>query len=66
MSFAGSVRFALPSFFPRISARGASSPLAEPYLYSGGSKLLTGVLGLAHRLPGPFKTVWQVYVQKSA
>ncbi len=37
---------------------------AEPHLYAGGSKPLRAVLTAAHRLPAPFKTVWQVFAQK--
>jgi SAM-dependent methyltransferase len=38
---------------------------AEPYNYSGGRKLITGVLSVAHRLPAPFKSVWVMFIQKA-
>jgi SAM-dependent methyltransferase len=37
---------------------------AEPHLYGGGSKVLTGLLAVAHRAPGPLKTVGMVFAQK--
>lgn len=38
---------------------------AEPYLYAGGSRAVAGVMSLAHRLPGPLKTTWQIFIQKA-
>lgn len=38
---------------------------AEPQLYAGGSTLLTGALGIAHRLPGPLKSVLNIFIRKA-
>jgi SAM-dependent methyltransferase len=38
---------------------------AEPELYAGGSRLAARVLGAAHHLPGPFRTVWYVFARKA-
>ena len=32
---------------------------------AGGSRLAGGVLGLAHHLPGPLRSVWMIFVQKA-
>ena len=37
---------------------------ADPDRYSGSSSLAEGVLAVAHRLPGPFKSMWFLYARK--
>jgi len=37
---------------------------AEPYQYSGSSRIGSRVLALAHRLPARFKSMWFIYIQK--
>jgi SAM-dependent methyltransferase len=49
---------------PRFSVHAYTSDV-EPHLYGAGSRALTAALSAAHRLPGPFKTMWQIFIQKS-
>ncbi len=49
---------------PRFSVHAFTTD-AEPHLYAGGSRLAGGVLGLAHHLPGPLRSVWMIFVQKA-
>ena len=49
---------------PRFSVHAYTTD-AEPYLYAGGSKLVTAAMSLAHRLPGPLKTVWLIFIRKA-
>lgn len=37
---------------------------AEPDLYAGGSEVLERALALAHRLPPPLKSMWNVFARK--
>jgi hypothetical protein len=38
----------------------------EPYLYAGSSTVITGIVRLLQRLPGPLKSTWLIYVRKAA
>jgi len=37
---------------------------AEPDLYAGGSRLVAGAIGALTHVPGPFKSLWDVFIQK--
>ncbi len=37
----------------------------EPHLYAGSSKVITGLIRLYQRLPGPFKSTWLVYARRA-
>jgi SAM-dependent methyltransferase len=37
---------------------------AEPHLYAGGRKAITAAIAVAHRLPAPLRSMWQVFIQK--
>lgn len=39
---------------------------AEPGLYAGGSAIAERALAAAHRLPGPMKSIWHIFIQKAA
>ena len=49
---------------PRFHLRAYTAD-AEPHQYGAGSKAVTALLGLVHRAPAPFKSVWMIFIQKA-
>lgn len=61
MNTLGDLRRLFPE--PTFSVHAFTSD-AEPYLYAAGSKVLTSALSVVQRAPAPFKSVWQIFIQK--